>query len=323
MENKNGFDWVAVQLQSQDKTFDDLSALGVDPSDTTLESKDFYKNKSKIKEIFKTEDGGFDQKRFDEFYSQSEKSLNAYKQADTSLGNVTMDLWDDTSITRALNLNIRRNPVKVSIVTKDPFTNLKLARGSVFGLSEINKWTSPKKSMAEVAQSHFVADGATGKRLNYTPEDTSLKNLFGMFQEPLVMATYDNDIRDEKGKVIHEKGDYKFDEDGLPYYETLAGRDPSGKKILSRFDTLTKEGSYSNKFDFFDSDDIKKSITGTVVKAAVTAAPALIGGPISTAYTAYFIASGLIDGGMEITKSLNGLMNGKEAKNGSLYKRGR
>lgn len=320
MDNNNSFDWVAVQMQNGNKSFGDLNAMGVDPSNTTLQSADFYKNQSKIKDIFKNPDGTFDNDKFNTFYTNAAQTLNNYKKSDASINNATTDVWADGSISRNLGMSIRNKPVTVSLASKEPFTALKQAQGSFYGMTEINKWTKPTRSIAEVAQGRTVVDGTTGKALDYTPEDTNLFNLFGFFKEPLVLASYDDDVKDPKGKVIHKKGEYKFDDKGLPFYETLAGRDPSGKQILSRLDTLTKEGSYANKFDFFDSDDLKKSITGSIVKAAVQAAPMLIGGPLSTAYTAYYIASGLTDASAQILKTIDGLVNGASAKNDSLYK---
>jgi hypothetical protein len=46
----------------------------------------------------------------------------------------------------------------------------------------------------------------------------------------LVLASYDNDVVDPKtGEVLHKKGDLKYNDDGLPYYETLSGRDVHDK----------------------------------------------------------------------------------------------
>ena len=225
MDN-NSFDWVAVQLQNGNKNFNDLSAMGVDPSNTTLQSADFYKQQPKIKETFKNQDGSFDNDKFNAFYTNAAQTLNNYKKSDASINNVTTDVWSDGSISRNLGMVIRNKPVTVSLASKEPFTALKQAQGSFYGMTEINKWTKPTKSIAEVAQGRAVIDGITGKQLDYTPEDTNLFNLYGFFKEPLVLATYDQDIKDPKGKVIHQKGEFKFDDKGLPLYETLALRYP-------------------------------------------------------------------------------------------------
>lgn len=320
MENNNSYDWLAVKDQASDKSFADIYSLGVSPTDTTLQSKDFYKKSDKIQQQFKKQDGTFDNAGFDAYYLDAEKSLNEYKKSNFDLGNGSMDLWEDTSVARAIKAPIRKNPVKLSLTSRDPFTNLKTAQGSFLGLQEINKWSSPTKTLSEVAQGQKVVDGISGKSLDYTPEDTGLLNMYGFFNEPLVMAQYDKDVKDEKGKVINKKGDYKFDEQGLPFYETLSGRNLSGKQQLSRWNTLTKEGSFANKFDFMDSDGFDKSMTGLVVKSAVQLLPFALGGPVASAFKAYYIAQGLLEGGAEIAKSIDGIMNGPNAAKGGTYK---
>jgi hypothetical protein len=44
-------------------------------------------------------------------------------------------------------------------------------------------------------------------------------------------------------EVSHKAGDYKFNENGDPYYETLGNRSLTGKDILHISDTLTVDGS--------------------------------------------------------------------------------
>ena len=74
----------------------------------------------------------------------------------------------------------------------------------------------------------------------------------------------------DQSKIVHHKGDSKIDPvTGTYYYETLDGRSMYGKDVLSGWDTLTKEGTTLNKYDFFDSDDLDKSTTGSLVKAAI------------------------------------------------------
>jgi len=77
----------------------------------------------------------------------------------------------------------------------------------------------------------------------------------------------------------HKKGDKKIDPvTGTYYYETLGGRTPYGKEVLSGWDTITRDGTTLNKFDPFDSDDLDKSFAGSAVKSILKVAPALIPG---------------------------------------------
>jgi hypothetical protein len=85
----------------------------------------------------------------------------------------------------------------------------------------------------------------------------------------LVLATYDENEYDENGQLIHQKGERKLNSEGLPYYETLGGRDIYGKQVLNKFNMLTTDGSVINQFDFFDTDDLEqKSIGGTLMRNA-------------------------------------------------------
>jgi hypothetical protein len=322
MENNNS-DWMAVQTQVGDASFADIYNLGVDPSAVTLDTKSTYKEKKKIKEnpVFQT-NGKFDDKKFDQYYDMSVKTLNAYKQSDFSVGSGNipdMNLWEDTSLARALKQKTFKDPISIK-TNVDPERNLKIAQKSNLGFVDLNQWSDPQKSIAEVAQGQKVLDGKTGKELDFTPEDNGIGNAFGFFDEPLVISAYDDDVTDADGKVIHKRGETKFDAKGLPRYETLAGRNASGKQIMSRLDTLTKEDSYINKFDFMDSDDLNKSIGGSVMKTAVNLLPFALGGPLATAAKAYFIADGLVQAGTEISKALMGIMGGPDADKSAFYK---
>jgi len=312
----NNADWLAIQMQAPTATPADIYSMGITPNNTTMQPAEFYKDSAPVKAAFKKADGTFDDEGFNNFYTNAQKSLNAFHQDDFSLGNVTTDLWDDTSVARNLKAPINRNPVKVSLSSNDPFTNLKNAQRSFYGLTEINKWTNPKKSLAEVAEGRNVIDGSTGKDLGYTPESSGI---FGFFKEPLVLSQYDEDIKDEKGNIIHHRGELKYDAEGLPRYETLAGRDPAGRQLLSKWNTVTTEGSWLNQFDVMDDDGINKSITGTIVKSVAQLLPLAIGGPVSTAYKAYYIASNLLDATAAIGKSIDGILN-DDAADGNFFK---
>lgn len=322
MEN-NSTDWMAVQTQVGDASFADIYNLGVDPSSVTLDTKATYKDKKKIKEnpAFLT-NGKFDDKKFDQFYDMSVQTLNAYKVSDFSIGSgelPEMNLWEDTGLARALGQKTYKDPISIKTNTNKE-NNLRIAQKSNLGFIDLNTWSDPQKSMAEVAQGQKVIDGITGKELDFTPESASFGNGFGFFSDPLVLSSYDADIKDEKGNIVHKRGETKLDEKGLPRYETLAGRSASGKQILSRWDTLTKEDSYINKFDFMDSDDLNKSLGGSIVKAGVSILPLVLGGPVATAAKAYFIADGLLQAGTEIAKALTGIAGGKDADKSEFYK---
>ena len=130
----------------------------------------------------------------------------------------------------------------------------------------------------ELAESNRIFDPATGKFTDDTPENSFFKNFF----KPIVMATWDFDA-DKNGnptsdptQVVYHKGEYKLDENGNYYTEFLNGRDNYGKQVISKFNLLTPENSKLNKLDFFDSDDINKSTTGSIIRNAVEILPLFI-----------------------------------------------
>jgi hypothetical protein len=130
------------------------------------------------------------------------------------------------------------------------------------GLETVTKRGERKLSQSEIAQTQKVYNVETGEWTD-SPNDS----YFGNFTKTLVLATYDEDEYNEDGELIHQKGERKLNEDGLPYYETLGGRNVYGREVLSKFNTLTVDDSFANHFDFFDTDDIEqKSAIGTIMR---------------------------------------------------------
>lgn len=149
---------------------------------------------------------------------------------------------------------------------------------NTFGIKGLGLITEGDFSIREIAQTNKVWDSENKTWLDYTPNN---RGLFKALTAPtLVLAAYDQDEDEEiDGQIIHhKKGDYKFDEDGKPFYETLGSRESYGKEVLQISDTLTTDGTMFNKFDFFDSDGLRKSVIGTIMKYAVRIAPTLIPG---------------------------------------------
>ncbi|MBR2248166.1 MAG: hypothetical protein IJ880_14290 [Bacilli bacterium] len=91
-------------------------------------------------------------------------------------------------------------------------------------LDGVGKRGQRTRSTSEIAQTQQVFDVETGKW-----EDSPNDSFFGHFFDTLVLATYDEDVYDDDGKKIHAAGEYKLNDEGLPYYETLGGRNPHGK----------------------------------------------------------------------------------------------
>lgn len=282
-------DWLVANLNNPDfsiSDFKDIADMSID--NTQFLKKDQYLKSDFIKNnpVFKDNDGQFSQKKFDQYYDQRLQDFKDFKNDKTPAG-LELSVFDTL---RTPNDKVRSN-------------GLKIGRGynpdrQKIGIEGINVWSKPEQSRSEIAQTQKIFNSETGKFENWTPNDNALFNgksdfglswLKSLFSDPLVLAQYDQDTVDKDG-TKHKKGDFKLNSEGTYYYETLGGRSPIGKQILSSLDTLTVDGTKLNKYDFFDSDDIEKSVSGVIAKNVATLIPMFIGGPVGTVYSTALIA---------------------------------
>lgn len=282
-------DWLVANINNPDFTvsdFKNIADMSID--NTQFLKKDQYLKSDFIKNnpAFKGNDGDFDQKKFDKYYDQRLQDFQQFKNDKTPAG-FELDVFDTL---RTPNDKVRSN-------------GLKIGRGynpdrQKIGIEGVNVWSKPEHSRSELAQTQKIFNSETGKFENWTPNDNALFNgksdfglswLKSLFSDPLVLAQYEEDTVDKDG-TKHEKGDYKLNEEGTYYYETLGGRSPIGKQVLSSLDTLTVDGTKLNKYDFFDSDDVEKSVGGVIAKNVATLIPMFVGGPIGTVYSTALIA---------------------------------
>ena len=282
-------DWLVANINNPDFTvsdFKNIADMSID--NTQFLKKDQYLKSDFIKNnpAFKGNDGDFDQKKFDKYYDQRLQDFQQFKNDKTPAG-FELDVFDTL---RTPNDKVRSN-------------GLKIGRGynpdrQKVGIEGVNVWSKPERSRSELAQTQKIFNSETGKFENWTPNDNALFNgksdfglswLKSLFSDPLVLAQYEEDTVDKDG-TKHKKGDYKLNEEGTYYYETLGGRSPIGKQVLSSLDTLTVDGTKLNKYDFFDSDDVEKSVGGVIAKNVATLIPMFVGGPIGTVYSTALIA---------------------------------
>ena len=282
-------DWLVANINNPDFTvsdFKNIADMSID--NTQFLKKDQYLKSDFIKNnpAFKGNNGDFDQKKFDKYYDQRLQDFQEFKNDKTPEG-LELSVFDTL---RTPNDKVRSN-------------GLKIGRGynpdrQKIGIEGVNVWSKPERSRSELAQTQKIFNSETGKFENWTPNDNALFNgksdfglswLKSLFSDPLVLAQYEEDTIDKDG-TKHKKGDYKLNEEGTYYYETLGGRSPIGKQVLSSLDTLTIDGTKLNKYDFFDSDDIEKSVKGVIAKNVATLIPMFVGGPIGTVYSTALIA---------------------------------
>lgn len=278
-------DWLALQLYNPDITFDDLSKLDVNAENTILKSREDYVNMPQIQEAFRKQDGSFDQDKFDKYYDSALRTYNTFisEEFDKQVYDDYIYSPYDTTPYSEDQLNV---PEVAVMHVPNPFQKTN-------GISNMLAEPMAKLSIREAAQNAKVFDYETGEFLDWTPNSPGKSGIGFLGIPTLVLATWDEDgTHLENGiEVKHSKGEYKFNEDGSPYYETLGNRDASTKDILRFSDTLTTDGSAWNKWDPFDSDGLEKSTRAIVADTVLNLVPYFI--PyIGTAYKVLQIAKG-------------------------------
>ena len=289
-------DWIVATINNP--TFDagdfqHISNMTLD--NTQLLSKDQYLKSRYIREndLFKDSQGQFSEEKFDQFYKNAATNFKEFS-TENIVDNYEYDMFDTMRPLQGkvkddnFTLGYQQNPDHITI-----------------GISGFNEISPSDKSKRELAQQSKIRDVATGKDLDVSVDDISLWNspteyFKSLFDEPLVYATYDEDEEEldpYTGEIIkHKKGDWKVNDSGEYYTERLNGRSLIGKQVVSALDYLTPEESSIQKYDFFDSDGLDKSIGGIIAKDLISVIPLMI--PyVNTAYSGLFVAR-------ELAKSL-------------------
>lgn len=289
----------------QNPTFSslDFNKVGLNTSNTSIENIDTYKNLDFIQNnpLLQT-DGKFDESKFKTAYENALFGFNSLAKQNAN-ENIINDTTFFRNNTYAPDETKSKAPEFVIRKTFNP--DRQKQSFNAFGIKDAPQW-----SQSEIAQTQKVWDPVTQTYQDSPNEENFFKNFF----KTRVLATWDFDA-DEDGnkttdpdKIVHKKGSPKYNENGTYFYEDLGDRDIYGKQVLSKWDTLTEDGSAWNKYDFFDSDDKEKSIFGTIVKNAVKVAPAFIPG-VSTWYIGSRVGLETADLMAKLTKIFTGSDN--------------
>lgn len=299
-------DWFVAMQDNPTFSLKNFKDVGLSPDNTGFQDKNTYKNSKYVQEKFTNEEGKFDETAFNRFYTSAAESYQSFannQYEDDLLSDVEFDPYNairpNESKTKEINFAIQRvaNPDRLKTGV------------SRMGRTEAKEWT-----ISELAQREKIFDYEKGEFKEYNPNDNTLfGNPMGFFKslaEPLVIAQWDEEGEHiepfSSRKVKHKKGDYKYNEDGSYFYETLGKREVYGKQFKSAFDSITTDGSKGNKYDFFDSDSLDKSVTGTVMKTAATLAPLFVPG-VNVYYGGALIGAELFDILPTIYKSTLGI----------------
>lgn len=299
MEKTN--DLFATLMFQPNLSLDDLTALNITTENTGLKSKEDYKNIKAVQDRFKKDDGSFDEKAFSSFYDSVLGVYNNYvdktvsgKIADTFKYDPFDWRYEDKAVDVTPYVTLDKNPMGYSA-----------------NVRAMGVYTQPQWSMREIAQTNRVFDYEKGEWLDWTPNDQG-GLLKGLLRPSLVLATWDEDgTHTENGRTVeHKKGDFKFDPiTGKPFYETVGGREIYDKDVLHYSDTLTREGTTLNKYDFFDSDGLDKSVGGSIMKLTASLVPAFIGLASKNVGLLYGGISAFINL-MQLTPTLGKAING-------------
>ena len=293
----------------------ELLQSDINSSNTGLLSPDEYKSSKLVKDTFTDDKGIFNQTAFDNAYLLA---ANKYK-----------DLTDEDVYKRVekeleYSPDSRFKPLDAKTFDVNP--NLSIVKNPTEQLSGITSLfgkTPSTKSIRELAQNNKIFDTKTNTWKKETPNDLGL--LGSIFSEPLVYAQWDEDgmhiDKETNREILHKKGEYKVDDNGKYFTETLGDREIYGKQAVASSDLLTKEGTWLNKIDFFDSDGLNKSAWGTTFKIAAQVTPYLIPGfnKIWGGLSATFGMASVLP---TFYKAMDGILTGNEAltEQNSLWK---
>ena len=257
-------------LANDSFTVSDFKAVGLSAENTKLESEEKYKQSEMIQEneLFKDNEGNFDENKFHQYYLYATSFYNNLAD-ETYIEDLSKNTFYSKDNLFAPEGSKTIDEVPRFVISPNPFLQTE-------SLVRVGQKGDRTLSISEIAQKQKIYDSKEQKFKEESVNDRALgQNVFkwlgDLFSEPLVIAQWDEDgqhVDALTGEIKnHKKGDYKYNEDGTFYYETLNGRDVYGKQVLNRMNTLTVDGSKINKYDFFDSDDLEqKHVVGTTLK---------------------------------------------------------
>lgn len=306
-------DWIATLMYNQPSSLDEVVAHGITPENTDIKSADYYKNNKTVQETFQ-KDGKFDEDTFNTFYDSALSMYNQFSSTDWTNKLIDQLAKDPLDYTQPMKTEVKDISATIFV---NPYTPDRRAAG----IEGIGKISDPVFSLREIAQDNYVRD-EKGNVLDWTPNQHS--GIYKSLMDPtLALATYDEDTTELVNgiEITHKKGDFKFDENGNAYYEILGNRDSYGKDVLHYTDTLTVDGTTLNKFDFFDTDGLTKSVGGTLMKTAVTMLPYLIPG-VNTFMGAVGVVYGLASIAPTLGKAVNGIFGDNNSDFGQALTKG-
>ena len=245
----------------------DLQTVGITADNSTVKDYDEYKSNELVQQAFKTESGNFNEKEFKGFY---DNVLSMY--------NVMATQEQEQDFSNFVSFH-RDNFFAPDKQRRDDFDSEFVKASNPYqitsSIAELGKPGKRTKSIDEIAQAEKVLANPVEVENGAAPiyHDSPNDSFFTDFFDTRVLAQWDEDGTHKdpiSGETIeHKKGDLKLNDNGTFYYENLDGRSIYGRRVLSKLNTLTVDGSDWNKYDFFDSDNLEENGVGkTLLKNA-------------------------------------------------------
>lgn len=278
----------------------DFMDVGLDETNTSILPYETYRNNEEIQKAF-TVDGKFDEQKLKDAYNIANSML--YEMAETDMNKqIAKEFEFQPGSLFALSFENPKYDTSISdttIETEYGENGLPLNPDrKKMGIAGIGKVTEGKYSMRELAQMSQTYNSETGE-WEESPEEWFGQHWFENIFNPRVYATY-SEYDPEVQRGEKQVGEWKIGPNGTYYTERLNGNPVYDKQVVSFFDTLTKEDSWLNRYDFFDSDDKEKSVAGSLFKNLAMVVPALVGGPVAAAYLG-------VSTGLQAMKLMTGL----------------
>ena len=217
---KREHDIFMEMLDNPTASFDTMVTVGLNPTNTSLQSRDTYKRDRWVIDNFKNQYGQFDETAFNK----------AYDVANMLYNNLAKSSYEESMKKQA---SFHRDNIWAPIEQRrsgPDFKQIKIANPyeQVYNLNTLGRIDQPTKSIDELAQSHKVLSNPTtaGKNLeNAIWDDSPNDKFWGNFFETLVLAQYDGDgthIDPISGETVeHKKGDFKLNNEGQLWKEIV------------------------------------------------------------------------------------------------------
>ena len=270
-------DWLLNSLYNPAFTNSDFKAVGINANNTSLLDKETYKNSETIRNnpLLQT-DGKFDEAKFNIVYNNVLESYNKLSSDTYNEDVMANATFFRDNIFAPVEKREQGPQIEVTKVT-NPYRQTK-------GIIDIDRWGPRTKTEMELAESEKVLANPEAVAKGATPiwQEAPEESFFDNFWETRVLAQWEFDAdkdgnpTNDSSKIVYHKGELKLNDNGAFYFENLGNRSVYGRRVLSKANILTKEDSWANKFDFFDSDDIDKSWIGTAIKNIVSIVPMFI-----------------------------------------------